>query len=386
MSGDHWVDAAVEGPASHALVVGVSSYLHLPGGDDPSEVGEGFALGQLSCAAVSAHRVARWLQGTYRPPVGQLASLHVLLAPSPAEVAVGVAPSDQLPDRSAVEDALFAWKARCDADPAHTGILYLAGHGVQLTRDGGVLLLHDFGRPNRNLFHGAVDLGAVLDGMARPGTASTQFYFFDACRQRPAVARRYDRFEGALGFDAPAGRGAASQPAFFSTAEDTVSYGQAATGTLFVQSLLECLDGPAVHPPDDTFDGFGVRVGSLWEALHPAMARRAAEVGVVQEPVLGGVPGAPAMLHRVDGAATVQVNVAPDPARGVCTASLRDAEDLEVHGATPCEPDPSWDVREGIYRVVVDVPAGSAWVGRSRIVTATPGTTLRVAADVGGGG
>src|SRR5271170_4855975 len=60
-----------DGPAFHALVIGVSHYRHLPGGGGKratNTLTEGFS--QLSAAATSALSVACWIRDNYGPPGG----------------------------------------------------------------------------------------------------------------------------------------------------------------------------------------------------------------------------------------------------------------------------------------------------------------------------
>jgi hypothetical protein len=74
-----------DGPGTHALVIGVSSYPHVTGGTDPTPLGESFQLQQLSTAARSASEFAGWLLNEYHNERAPLKSLRVLLSPSATE-------------------------------------------------------------------------------------------------------------------------------------------------------------------------------------------------------------------------------------------------------------------------------------------------------------
>ncbi|HET6478699.1 MAG TPA: hypothetical protein VFG35_01480 [Actinoplanes sp.] len=69
---------------THALVIGVSAYDHLP------SVGAGpFGLSQLGSTAIGAYRFAVWLRDHYRNPDAPLATIRLLLSPSAAEISAG---------------------------------------------------------------------------------------------------------------------------------------------------------------------------------------------------------------------------------------------------------------------------------------------------------
>jgi hypothetical protein len=72
-------------PGVHALIVGVSSYRHLPGGGGV-QAAETYGLTQLSAAASTATAVYEWLatqSANLRVP---LASCRLLLSPSGASL------------------------------------------------------------------------------------------------------------------------------------------------------------------------------------------------------------------------------------------------------------------------------------------------------------
>ena len=187
----------VDGPRTHALVLGVSAYEHLVDG----ATGETFGLQPLRSAAASAWAFARWLADRYSPPSAPLATVRLLLAPSADETAqFPDLPDVPAPTRANVEDALFAFKGDCSVRAEDVAIVYAAGHGVMLAKDeGGFVLLEDFADPNRPILANSLDVPSIRRGLAGPTVAQQQFFFIDACSVRPDVARRCRRHAAASG-------------------------------------------------------------------------------------------------------------------------------------------------------------------------------------------
>ena len=150
------------GPRTHALVIGVSRYLHFADGSEPTADGTSFQMEQLSAAARSASEFAAWLLKVYRCTRAPLGSLRVLLSPSKGEqIAADIAALQAAGDSSAtlanVRTALKEFRDACDSNVDNIAIVYAAGHGVQLTKHGAILLLTDFvrGTADRDAQQGA---------------------------------------------------------------------------------------------------------------------------------------------------------------------------------------------------------------------------------------
>ena len=80
----HRTDADIGRPATHALVIGTSWYDNLP--EDPLLTGP-LGLSQLDCAAMAAYSIASWLKAEYHNLEAPLATIRLLLSPSPSEIA-----------------------------------------------------------------------------------------------------------------------------------------------------------------------------------------------------------------------------------------------------------------------------------------------------------
>ncbi len=110
-----------DGPATHALLIGVGGYDHLDGGrrkrlPNPSEFG---GLGQLTSPPRSAIAVARFLaaskKANWRAP---LASVDLLVSPAPSdpEVVADGGPYGRA-TLDAIKAAFNAWWRRCKPRP-----------------------------------------------------------------------------------------------------------------------------------------------------------------------------------------------------------------------------------------------------------------------------
>jgi hypothetical protein len=175
-----WFTRPVTGPATHALVIGVGGYPHLPGGTgrpypDPGMFG---AMGQLTSPPLSAVAVAQWLaQAPSETWTAPLASIDLLVSAHPDHPGVGAGTGT--PTRAAVRDAYQAWRHRAQERPDNVALLYFCGHGLQSgTRR--LLLTSDFGADEEDPFAGAFNLEATRDARVAEGPA-TQCFFIDSC-------------------------------------------------------------------------------------------------------------------------------------------------------------------------------------------------------------
>ena len=207
--GEVVLEAAVDGPGTHALVVGVSRYPFLNGAQ-ATPLGKKFGMVDLSSAACSAAEVVAWLLHEYWNPDAPLASLRVLLSPAEGEVirddVATRLPNPHAATRAALEADMAAFREKCAERPDNIGFVYVVGHGVQLNKRGATVLLEDMAGPDQlNELHGAVDMVGCWGGLNGDTYACSQVWFIDSCRQKPAVAQRFEQLEGALTLSQPSG-------------------------------------------------------------------------------------------------------------------------------------------------------------------------------------
>ena len=283
------LDKDLPGPGTHALIIGVSHYPHVEDGEDPTPDGEAFQIGQLSSAARSASEFAAWLVDEYHNSDRPLKSLRIALSPSPGEIIhpdiQDLLPPDHAATRSNVEADLAGFRDACDSDTRNIAFVYIAGHGVQLTKHGAIVLLHDFAaRGQLNRLQGAIDVAGVHAGMNHPDTAQTQFWFSDACRQKPDIAEKFETLAGALTLDEPNGATTTS-PLFLAATTGNLAYGKPGGVSLFNEGLMWSLrDGGAAEGPQDAGSPWRATVTKLIKCL-PAKVKELARQYNEKQPV-----------------------------------------------------------------------------------------------------
>lgn len=204
------VERHVDGPATHALVIGVSYYRHLPGGAGPF-LDNPLGLAQLSAPEASARQVLSFLTDEYRHAGAPLATVELLMTPmsGPAPETVSGEPLES-PTMASVRTAVQRWFGRCNSDPGNVAFFYFCGHGIE--RDSQYLLMEDFGAFEPALLENTLDLIAFHRGLAQCA-AGTQLSFIDACREVPRELKQFvtgtgqglldARLDGNLSRDAP---------------------------------------------------------------------------------------------------------------------------------------------------------------------------------------
>jgi Caspase domain len=367
-------------PGTHALVIGASRYRHLADGPAPTPAGSSFDLEQLSAAARSASEFAAWLLAEYRCPSAPLKSLRVLLSPSPGEqLAQAVTDlANPLPEATiaSARDAIGEFRHACDALRDNVGIVYVAGHGVQLTKTGAILLLTDFGAPGQlTQLEGALDMAGIHAGMNHPGSARTQFWFVDACRQRPAIAKRFEAMEGALKLDVPNGDTETS-PLFLAAATGTAAFARPGGLTLFADALLWALRrGALAAPEDDGVSAWHVPVTSLIRRLPDRVQELAAAEGAEQSvDIAGKIHDATLQQFAVAPIVDLRIDLEPEPARQATRGTLRPGGGVPVvsgYSAWPLQQ----PVSAGLY--MLSVEADAPFVGLDTIFDVRPPATTK---------
>lgn len=324
-----WLTYPVDGPKTHALVIGVSRYDNVP---DPPDLANPELLGikQAQTPAASAYRFARWLRDDYNPPSGGLANLWLLLSASDLErndPDVAQAEAD-VPDptRDNVQTALKHWKDACLNHPDDVAMLYISGHGVQKSSEGSVVLLQDFHDDNQlNVLERAIDMGGVKAGMSRSNVAQTQFYFVDACRVHPDLFDDYWDVKPGLSIDEPVAGFARVSKVFFGAASGTTALGLPGEGTLFSMALHECLRRKAAKSLEGS--KWGVTSESLAAALDLEVSRLAADYEAEQITAPGG-SGVDTPIHVFTEPPPVDLRITIEPrlAAPLATADVFDGD------------------------------------------------------------
>jgi len=352
-----------DGPGTHALVVGVSRYAHVSGGEAPTALGESFDIESLSAAARSASEFAGWLMRFYYRRGAPLRSIHIALSPSDGEQ-LDPDVFAELPDdattyaatRANVQQAFASFRRESGSDAENVAFVYVVGHGVQLSKHGAIVLLEDFGAESHlNELEGAIDMSGCHAGMNHGGAAGSQFWFVDACRQLPAVARRFETMEGALTLSERQGSVVAhTSPLLLASSPRERAYAEVGKTSLFNQALLWALGGGAINSPDEHCDSWYVSVSNLVSKVDrrvSALAGRRADQNVDPS---GRVKDA--VVHQFKSAPQVDLSVGllPPDASGVARIELKaNGRDLVApRGDTWPR---VWTVDAGLYLLTVDV-------------------------------
>ncbi len=349
-------------PVTHALVVGVSRYAHLPPPDaDPSEDPLKFGLVGATTPATGAFRFAKWLRDRFRPPA-PLASVRLLLSPSDLELRdielAAAAAQVESATTPLVRRALLDWLEACQQQPDGMAVLYLSGHGASQSKTDHLVLLEDFAADQLVMDY-SVDVGKVHRGMAGPSLPRIQFFFIDACRIRPDAFNQYRTSGNGLGLPEEwAGEDNRAAPVYFSASPGTAALGEPGEGTLFSQALLHCLEGMAVDDFPDGEGRFRITESSLRIALEQRVADLADGYGEAQEVVVGGqVRGSVLHYFEQPPELSVAIELRPGEAVPVAWADLWD-RDREARILEDCrfELNPmTWTVPAGMYSLDVTI-------------------------------
>jgi hypothetical protein len=242
-------------PGLYAVVIGVSAYPHLAGGDDPAE--DTLGLGQLLSSASTAAAVFEWLRRDFLKRELPVVWCQLLLSPTQDELAALQASGLThygVPDYLGMHQALQTWAGQVPHKaPAHEQsrtLFFFSGHGVQSNRNG-ILLPSDYlnseaGEPRLQNCFGTRDLREWME--SHP--VAEHLALLDACQNElPELgskgARAHPPFE-VVPTDWPVPRTAATLAA---TSPNSVAY-QGAERTFFGQALLEALAGRAGNADD----------------------------------------------------------------------------------------------------------------------------------------
>ena len=241
----------VNGPATHAIVIGVGHYLHLPGGKAKKKYSQPVGMGQLKSPPISAKAIARWLIEEYEHPEKPLASVSLLVSETndsgftfnkgKTEKTVAV-PLATFPE---VEKAIREWHELGNQDPNHLLLFFFCGHGIGRGTDL-ALLLADFGAVDNAPLNGAFDFRRFRQNMDECA-AREQCYFVDACRVGSELLINNNGFAGnpiihQVGTTNTSGR-FRQAPVFHSTLSGAQAYAEPGKPSLYTLALLDAFAG-----------------------------------------------------------------------------------------------------------------------------------------------
>lgn len=324
-------------PQTHALLVGVSEYTHLPGMTEPADPAR-FGLRRLASPALSAWEICRWLATHADTLFRPLGSIRLLMSPAEEELAkltpidipqnietavpdgsqitaVGVEPADWA---HFVKEAL-AWRQVAATHRDGLGLFYYSGHGLE--RFGRPLITFaDFTDPlgGGKLQRSCEVIANFVLGMAPspefPDIARSQFYFVDACREHVVDTVGLSAQPGTV-WDVLPGIDDRAVPVFMASYAGSRALTIRGRQTDFCRGLLEALDKGAENvDPADPAQRWPVDSITLSTALANFFSRE--QVGQYT-PTTGSVFGRPRLcwLHQPPSV-DFRVVVSPDLAVG----------------------------------------------------------------------
>lgn len=236
-------DVSTDEAGLHVLIIGVDEYDHLGlGPPKPSRLLSGLA--PLSITVTAARKVTEWLEKKYDNPSCPLASIELLLSPVGDYVRKD---GNTVPIEKAtmgnIEAAANRWFKRCNNLKANTALFYFAGHGIS-TIVGRYLLPADFGNPDfADDWKNCIDGSGLQSGMTKC-KADHQYFFFDACRDRPisALTQKNPHGNPLIG-GADINDTVALSADYSAASEGRQAFGRDGEATFFSEALIMCLEG-----------------------------------------------------------------------------------------------------------------------------------------------
>ena len=381
-------------PGLHALLIGVSRYPRLSGGDDMAE--QTYGLGQLDSPARTIGNIAASLLDMRNDLTPPLKTLRVLASPSDGEGSLAVPSTPTSPERllrdlpgatlANVQDAAKRWRddaSRCNDDAT---LFYFAGHGIQRSLGDAILLLEDFLSGATVLDH-AVDINNIYNGMAnpsQPGMARQQIFVVDACRTSLSALRRLEMPPTASVFDIDlGGTDDRVAPIFLSAAAGHVAFGADGGLSLFGQDFIRCFSGGAAEClPDGDDRAWFLTIGELAKALRTLVDISNSRSGGKARTfdVAKYVASLETRLRRYAGPPLVECRflVNPEDARAATALVLTDHLDRPVHKFPgPPFPHPyEFQVSAGHYRAAArmggDLGGGQPYAHVPEFITVKP--------------
>jgi Caspase domain len=315
-------EAAVAGPATHALVIGVGSYPHLNGGSKKLSA-QHDGMEQLTSPPVSARMFASWLMSAFKNPAKPLASVALLLSeatPAPFADPNNPAKSFDVAEANSANVRLAAQNLfrRGDENAGNLLIFYFCGHGIAAGTDT-ALLLADYGADELDALDGAIDFRRLRLGMGR-SKASEQCFFIDACRASTDTLIEASGHAGKVvigGGPRDSSLPPRRAPVFYATMNGLKAFARPGQPTIFTDALLKALRDLAA---DDEMGDWRVSTNRIQAAVEHVAARQSLEIKKQQIPTADDV--ANIHLNFLPAPPQALVYVKSDPPEALAAASL----------------------------------------------------------------
>jgi hypothetical protein len=296
-----WVNANWSPGAAglFGVVIGVSRYSHLSGGED--EAPDTYGLGQLAVSALTAFRVLEWLRDDFYVPDCPLAKCWVLLSPTDAELQhePGFRHHTTQATFEQCRLALGYWRQELMGVPSASAensrsLFFFSGHGLESHQEKQLLLASDYLRPPNRNENEAVSTQNLRFGLAS-SRVSRQFFFLDACRNDHSRLRQKVLDGTKVLSEAPASEWNPNivNPVLFATSSGQQAWQQPTPAkgiSLFGTALCEGLRGKSTIQLDRRGSWCAIKVFALQMFVEAEVVRQLARANARQvQPVrLGG--------------------------------------------------------------------------------------------------
>lgn len=374
------LNAAGQARRTHALIIGVGSYPHLPGGSLADGQGAIVTLGlsQLTTSLHSARVMTDWLLSRFTNPAAPLGSVELLLSPgvytpSPEAAArIGIASGTDVAVEEAtldnIKEAFDGWIARCAKFPNDIALFFFSGHGVE--KEVSLLLPSDFGKltgaagvhAQNRPFEQAIDLTTTHRLMSQC-QVGTQCFFIDACRETPFQLLTSQEKPGvSLMGDLGASPLQRDAPLYQAAAEGMQAFGPPDGPTYFTTELIRCLEGLGAQGKRQGV--WRITTGSLRSALVLAIERFRQVTG--KQITCDGGNGKSSQITDLHFVQTSRVPVLtsvecqPDNAHCLAELYLRD-DNAETVRTSPATTPWLLEVLSGVYEVGARFQTGAGF-------------------------
>ncbi len=325
-SAGHWQNPDWEPgtPGTFAVVIGVSVYHHLLGGDR-ERAGISYELGQLEVSALAAQRFFDWLSAEHRIKGAPIAHAWLLTNPTRAELVANPRLGEHhLPATfDACRDSIRAWHATMKPDltptsaPESHAIFFFCGHGLEKGYQNQILLLGDYLRPPGEVRNEALSSMNLWEGLGSLHVPN-QFFFLDACRKFQRGLRKV-RLKGTDVLDVEEGEGRVVRcpPVLRASVSGEGAYQQrydSAGTSVFTDTLLGGLRARHGFEADCEPTECLVRIKPLSTYVHEIVRRFTARHGLLQSVPLGGETyGDPVVTTLPGRSPSLPPGSGPDP-------------------------------------------------------------------------
>lgn len=355
------LDADLDEPGIHALVIGVGAYPYLKGGSKKPRFE--CSMGQLDAPPKSAEAFSQWLKSGLKLDGKELRRLDVLAGPAYEVIDhQGQEVLTDAPTLANVKKAAIDWKTYANSNEDNVAILFFCGHGLSVGDDE-ALLLEGFGDLSQgDHLNEAFNPSALLTGM-QSCRASLQIYFFDACRnEEPKAANAATGLAGVTGLlralpsDAKSGK---DQAVFRSTHLGMQAYSTNGKASRFTEALIEAMSGAG---STDDENGWSVEPVSLQSGVNWLINL---DPEVTEQWMTMEVPARRITLHQLPGGPIVPVMITCKPDGVLSDCVLEHTNDAGVKTSRNPPNDEPWhqNLPFGIYEFRAYDQAGTTEKG-----------------------